>query len=638
MSIQLFEWNSVQAGLAGPDLTSPWVSINGQHLTIPAMSDWFDGIELYDGVEWHAAQLLVHISSPNTPETVANRVGASSSLAVRVRLVDGCVDCDARQLRFWQLRLASTSERTLSACDWESSPTISTDPYPSDVDLVALPAPWVAAHSIGPLHRWFARSINGIDVMELEFFPIDPEYIQQLVQALDVCASTPHPALRPLHQVWHWRGGVIVGQSPLDSEDWQTLVEASLAGEIDGPQLLEAWRQSAEALTHLERIGAGAHGQVCLENMLWNGAKVQLQRACFPHAMVPDVRGAEGPMLETREKGRNALETSQSDQYALAQAYLKARRVTHSRQGTPSEADLQDVHPAERNVLLRALDSDPFARWPSSTSFVEALADATGVPQSLSLGTPQSRPAIEGLLGLERYRSLFCGQPPPTKAQIANFVDYVARKHSWYKHLPLTPPGKRFLIYLDPGAGMQRFKHADGAQGYREIQADASLFHHAQLPTEEYRRRFGLLNVLDRGAPDFSLHSAAEVAYFEAAPGVLVDGKPMSVPAEVAFLGSVMVTGVLHDRSSEAWLWERQFKWLGRKAGDNLEPELRWPRASGGIAIVEAIRRILREPAPTYRFFESAVDYLIAPERERQKRLMRQGAERIIALVYGNLD
>jgi hypothetical protein len=59
-------------------------------------------------------------------------------------------------------------------------------------------------------------------------------------------------------------------------------------------------------------------------------------------------------------------------------------------------------------------------------------------------------------MDLVAYRALFATTPAPTPTQIDDFVAYVAGKHSWYKHLPLFPPGVDFVVYLDPGAGMER--------------------------------------------------------------------------------------------------------------------------------------------------------------------------------------
>jgi hypothetical protein len=64
---------------------------------------------------------------------------------------------------------------------------------------------------------------------------------------------------------------------------------------------------------------------------------------------------------------------------------------------------------------------------------------------------------------LERYVSAFDALPKPTPDQLRAFPKYVSSAHSWYKHLPLLPPGVPFNFYLDPGAGMQRTITSDGS-------------------------------------------------------------------------------------------------------------------------------------------------------------------------------
>lgn len=92
---------------------------------------------------------------------------------------------------------------------------------------------------------------------------------------------------------------------------------------------------------------------------------------------------------------------------------------------------------------------------------------------------------------LEEYRAAVADLPRPTAEQMHEFVRYVASAHSWYKHLPLWPPGRQFTFFLDPGAGMQRVVTADGSMDVidREVQG----FHYSWLPTREHRQRFGFL-------------------------------------------------------------------------------------------------------------------------------------------------
>src|SRR3989442_90660 len=58
--------------------------------------------------------------------------------------------------------------------------------------------------------------------------------------------------------------------------------------------------------------------------------------------------------------------------------------------------------------------------------------------------------------------------PRPSPEQISSFVAYVAGAHSWYKHLPLTPPGVQFFFFLDPNAGCDLLLGPGGTAKYRQ--------------------------------------------------------------------------------------------------------------------------------------------------------------------------
>jgi hypothetical protein len=48
-------------------------------------------------------------------------------------------------------------------------------------------------------------------------------------------------------------------------------------------------------------------------------------------------------------------------------------------------------------------------------------------------------------LTLAQYVDLVSPVPPPTQQQKEDFADFVSHAHSWYKHLPLYPPGFRSI-------------------------------------------------------------------------------------------------------------------------------------------------------------------------------------------------
>jgi hypothetical protein len=91
---------------------------------------------------------------------------------------------------------------------------------------------------------------------------------------------------------------------------------------------------------------------------------------------------------------------------------------------------------------------------------------------------------------VKAYLDCMGGLAVPTADQTTAFADHVAGAHSWYKHLPPSPPGALFVFFLDPDAGrqvalqgMQRTVH--------DILGREECWHYSMMPTAEYRQRFG---------------------------------------------------------------------------------------------------------------------------------------------------
>jgi hypothetical protein len=137
------------------------------------------------------------------------------------------------------------------------------------------------------------------------------------------------------------------------------------------------------------------------------------------------------------------------------------------------------VHPALNNPsdpasdLVRQVEKLPLQR------FLEGL---------LSLPLPR--------LNLTEYRAIVGQLPPPSHDQIEAFADYVSAAKSWYKHLPLWPPGEPFLFYIDPHVGLDCIVDASGGATYlprTEETPPSHRFHYTWMTTEEYRSRYGWL-------------------------------------------------------------------------------------------------------------------------------------------------
>lgn len=54
--------------------------------------------------------------------------------------------------------------------------------------------------------------------------------------------------------------------------------------------------------------------------------------------------------------------------------------------------------------------------------------------------------------------------PRPTRHQNYAWAEEMSDSHSWEKHLPLTPPGEPFILYLDPNADRRLVQRVDGAR------------------------------------------------------------------------------------------------------------------------------------------------------------------------------
>jgi hypothetical protein len=94
-------------------------------------------------------------------------------------------------------------------------------------------------------------------------------------------------------------------------------------------------------------------------------------------------------------------------------------------------------------------------------------------------------------LNLQAYRRLLRNQLVPTRIQRESFPFYVAKAHSWYKRIPPLSPGEPFVFFLDPRAGFDRVPQP--ADSWTTAVREQKGFHHAAIPTAQYRDRFGNL-------------------------------------------------------------------------------------------------------------------------------------------------
>jgi hypothetical protein len=212
-------------------------------------------------------------------------------------------------------------------------------------------------------------------------------------------------------------------------------------------------------------------------------------------------------------------------------------------------------------------------------------------------------------LSLARYVDLLAGVPLPTREQKENFVEYVSHAHSWYKHLPLCPPGVPFHFFIDKYAGWDRTTFSDGTWTFEERTEDG--FHYSQIPTKSYRESFGHLGFSsEAGSTVLLIGQWPMVVPRDQTAGVPdYDSLMCGLPAEIMGAGMARLTGVIHTLSA---------------AG------------SGEHATMEPRKR----PLPTYpssdRYISCADAVLyerLAPERRRQHDEIIKAIDRVCEII-----
>ncbi len=232
-------------------------------------------------------------------------------------------------------------------------------------------------------------------------------------------------------------------------------------------------------------------------------------------------------------------------------------------------------------------------------------------------------------LTLAEYLNLLSGVPLPSTQQKSEFAEFVSAAHSWYKHLPANLPGQPFYFFLDKYAGCDRRLQSNGTA----VLADRSeqRFHYSDIPTAEYRSRFGYLAYnCSSGTSVFVaewplVYSRDKVS---AVPGN--DGKMYGLPKEILEVGETQLTAIIHPMSSICPV---------RSQLTN------WPQESGGRTTLGKIAARCREMQDwaypkSGRYTQSGIyiedqllENLVAPERQRQKREIVRSIGRVCELI-----
>jgi hypothetical protein len=250
---------------------------------------------------------------------------------------------------------------------------------------------------------------------------------------------------------------------------------------------------------------------------------------------------------------------------------------------------------------------------------------------------------------LSLYRRHVGGLARPSPAQIAGFVEFVCDAHSWYKHLPLFPPGVPFHFFLDPFAGYGHVLTPGGGLRLEEVTETTPCFHYTWMTTAAYRRRFGYLQYGAAAGTYFRLQTGDEVREYANGPIFHTTMGNYHLPPEILDAGSVELTGVIHPLArGSLGTWDLMLHRHARRHAQD-HPEY-WPRESGGEATLHRIKEILdrynayflaeecadedEEAWPLERQrLEEQLAALVLPEARRLQGQMIAAIHRMLALL-----
>lgn len=206
--------------------------------------------------------------------------------------------------------------------------------------------------------------------------------------------------------------------------------------------------------------------------------------------------------------------------------------------------------------------------------------------------------------------------------------------HSWYKRIHPLGPGKSFVFFLDPAAGLDRVQRSDGS--WATVEREKRGFHHSAIPTQTYRDQFGHLAFANAQALQAGSFADGPLRLETGLGAYVIDenGALCQVPEEIE-AGAVLLTGMIHPGANQAFIWSVI-------ARQEPIPGI-WPEESGGVAAFKRIQARCREicgdrsrvirPALRERGVDAVFADLVEPERERQWRLMLVAIERLVALL-----
>ena len=311
--------------------------------------------------------------------------------------------------------------------------------------------------------------------------------------------------------------------------------------------------------------------------------------------------------METDESGTHKKKTKGDKQDNISAAIDVLRKYAESDRGTDAPPTAE-----EEAIVLK--------KWAEENNMLIPIEQLIG-PQF------ETVPCT-----LTYYREIVKALPRPTPVQIDNFVKYVSEAHSWYKHLPLLPPGETFQFFIDPFSGFNRVIQPGGQVIHKKrTENDEFKFHYTWMTTADYRSRFGHLTYATSGVGTMIfMPSTSGVTEYVDTPAFSTNHGEYRIPIEVAQIGSVELTGIIHSRATQKWVWDRLIKCPS-------EYHRGWPKETGGDVTRRKIFDLLaegEESADQRKRFNRELEELLLPERKRLHQLMTDTIYRMIVLIY----
>jgi serine/threonine protein kinase len=253
-----------------------------------------------------------------------------------------------------------------------------------------------------------------VEQAAFKFLPLENvEAVVKEIRGQLLAAKANHPHVLKVYRIWEEAGRLIICMELAD-ETLADCLQRTMAGGslgLDGPQLLSWMAQAADALDSLTMLQGqeGGQNQEIVQHRDIKPSNLLLVDGCLKlgdFGLAKAMKGSFDDKTVLSTQAYAAPETfkekptssKHSDQYSLALTYCKLRggrmpyddfnayqRISAHLRLEPPDLSMLLTDP-ERNVVRRALDSDPDKRYPSCGKFMEALREATESPASVSSG------------------------------------------------------------------------------------------------------------------------------------------------------------------------------------------------------------------------------------------------------------